>query len=319
MLLYQFRIRLDSSGYYFRESITLCFRSTLSTSRNAKCERKNSFVPPSSSPTFFLSCFSSITSLRFIARSISNRNRTNVNAGRCNTRDTMQSDTGSQKRNRSSRQGNARRYEHPSHFKAKKHVLKWDTRPPCWSRRYRLALFRSLSPRDVHAVSYPSGFLLFHYAQSCLVIRLLNVSFYLLLPRFTCVTIICLRQWLDVDVPFFLSLCMYIFLVCMCVCIRIYIQCFIRFHNVLFVVYYQFVSLYVKRENVYFCFICFLCSVKDTNLFLTMYRFLIDVFLVLRDIHVYKIIFAWLCCWCRETCLLVMFERRISFSINVLV
>lgn len=242
MLLYQFRIRLDSSGYYFRESITLCFRSTLSTSRNAKCERKNSFVPPSSSPTFFLSCFSSITSLRFIARSISNRNRTNVNAGRCNTRDTMQSDTGSQKRNRSSRQGNARRYEHPSHFKAKKHVLKWDTRPPCWSRRYRLALFRSLSPRDVHAVSYPSGFLLFHYAQSCLVIRLLNVSFYLLLPRFTCVTIICLRQWLDVDVPFFLSLCMYIFLVCMCVCIRIYI------YSVLFV-FTMFYSLSITNSS----------------------------------------------------------------------
>lgn len=200
----------------------------------------------------------------------------------------MQSDTGSQKRNRSSRQGNARRYERPSHFKAKKHVLKWDTRPPCWSRRYRLALFRSLSPRDVHAVSYPSGFLLFHYAQSCLVIRLLNVSFYLLLPRFTCVTIICLRQWPDVDVPYFLSMCVYIFLVC--VCVYIYIHCFTRFHSVLFVVYYQFVSLHrcKERKRIRSIFLFYLFSLfrKGYEFIFTRTtcRFLIDVFLVL-DTH----------------------------------
>lgn len=106
-------------------------------------------------------------------------------------------------------------------------------------------------PRDVHAVSYPSGFLLFHYAQSCLVIRLLNVSFYLFLPRFTCVTIICLRQWPDVDVPFFLSLyvCVCIYLSCVCMYVYIYIQCFTRFHSVLFVVYYQFVSLHRCKER----------------------------------------------------------------------
>lgn len=204
----------------------------------------------------------------------------------CNTRDTMQSDTGSQKRNRSSRQGNARRYEHPSHFKAKKHVLKWDTRPSCWSRRYRLALFRSLSPRDVHAVSYPSGFLLFHYAQSCLVIRLLNVSFYLLLPRFTCVTIICLRQWLDVDVPFFLSVYVYLF-----VCVCVYIQCFTRFHSVLFVVYYQFVSLHRCNEKTYtryisvlFVFFFVPCKGYEFIFTRTTCRFLIDVLLALRDV-----------------------------------
>lgn len=185
----------------------------------------------------------------------------------CNTRDTMQSDTGSQKRNRSSRQGNARRYEHPSHFKAKKHVLKWDTRPSCWSRRYRLALFRSLSPRDVHAVSYPSGFLLFHYAQSCLVIRLLNVSFYLLLPRFTCVTIICLRQWLDVDVPFFLSVYVYLFV---CVCIYNVLLVFTVFYSLSITNSSPFTDVMRKRIRGIFLFYLFfsLFRVKDTNLFL---------------------------------------------------
>lgn len=83
-MLYQFR--LDSSGYYFRESITPCFRSTLFTPRNAKCERKIRSCLLLLLPLSFSHLFSSITSLRFIACSISNRNRTNVNAGEgCNS------------------------------------------------------------------------------------------------------------------------------------------------------------------------------------------------------------------------------------------
>lgn len=80
--LHQFRIRL-SSGYYFRESITLCSLFIYRRMQNAKTKNVRA--------SFFFShslslSFSSITS-RFIACSISNRNRTNVNAGRCVTRE----------------------------------------------------------------------------------------------------------------------------------------------------------------------------------------------------------------------------------------
>lgn len=84
--LHQFRIRL-SSGYYFRESITLCSLFIYRRMQNAKTNVKMFLcfllLLLSLSFSLFLFYFFSF----FIACSISNRNRTNVNAGRCVTRE----------------------------------------------------------------------------------------------------------------------------------------------------------------------------------------------------------------------------------------
>ena len=97
----------------------------------------------------------------------------------------------------------------------------------------------------VYRIRVPSGFLLFHYVQKLSCNPLIEcVFFYLLLPRFTCVTIICLRQRLRCCT--ILSLCIvyiyiyfffiYLFLVSyQCSCL-------------LFDVYYQFVPVRIAGK-----------------------------------------------------------------------
>lgn len=89
---------------------------------------------------------------------------------------------------------------------------------------------------------------------------------------------------------FSLCVCISFSYVCVCVYVYIYIHCFTRFHSVLFVVYYQFVSLHrcKERKRIRSIFLFYLFSLfrKGYEFIFTRTtcRFLIDVFLVL-DTH----------------------------------